>query len=280
MYSRVYLEITNVCNKNCSFCAKTKRKKQFMSLESFDRVTDSLVGVTKYLYLHLMGEPLLHKDIGEMIRLATQKGFKCAITTNATLIGEVGDTLIDAGVYKVNMSLHSFQENDSEAHRNYVLACTEFAKKATEKDVLCVFRLWNGGSEFNMNDHTLKILKECFPWDWVHSQRGARIKNKLHLEFAKEFVWPDMSSPVISDRMFCYGLSDHFGILCDGQVVPCCLDHEGDMALGNIFENSINEILEGDIAKAIRQGFEKRLAVCELCKRCGYATRFSEKNGI
>lgn len=280
MYSRVYVEITNVCNKSCSFCPKTKRFPTFMSKEQFECVTNKLRTLTNYIYLHVMGEPLLHPDVAELIRSATNKGLKCAITTNGTLIGEKGDALIDAGVYKVNISLHSFQDADETAHRKYVSACADFADKASKMGVLCVFRLWNGGSDFNMNENTLKILKEKFPNTWVEGKRGARIRDKLHLEYADEFSWPDKSADLLGDRVFCYGLRDHFGVLCDGSVIPCCLDHDGDLTLGNIFEEDIETILSSQRACAIKDGFDKRIAIADLCKRCGYARRFSKKNGI
>jgi len=280
MYSRVYVEITNVCNKNCTFCPKHKRKPSFMSKEQFETVIEKLLPLTKYVYLHVMGEPLLHESVGEFVKIATSKGLKCAITTNATLLEQKGDEIINAGVYKVNVSLHSFQDADENAHRKYVESCANFADKASKAGVLCVFRLWNGGSEVNHNDKTINILKEKFSDPWVSGTRGARIRDKLHLEFADEFSWPDKNADYLGERVFCYGLKDHFGILCDGSVIPCCLDHDGDMVLGNAFDEDISDILNSSKAKAIKEGFEKRIAVTEMCKRCGYARRFSQKNGI
>lgn len=280
MYSRVYVEITNLCNKNCSFCPKTKRKSGFMSKEQFEIVTSKLKNVTNYVYLHVMGEPLLHPDVGELVKIANDNGLKCAITTNGTLLEKRGAEIIAAGVYKVNISLHSFQDADEKAHFEYVSACADFADKASKSGVLCVFRLWNGGSDFNMNENTLKILKDRFSEPWVDGKRGARIRDKLHLEYADEFSWPDKSAELLGDRVFCYGLKDHFGILCDGNVIPCCLDHDGDMTLGNIFEEDIETILGSKKACAIRDGFDKKMAAMDLCKRCGYARRFSKKNGI
>ena len=71
------------------------------------------------------------------------------------------------------------------------------------------------------------------------------------------------------------GLRDQIGILCDGTVVPCCLDAEGSIALGNIFRQSLDEILNSERAKALYRGFSNRAPAEELCLRCGYAERFS-----
>jgi radical SAM protein with 4Fe4S-binding SPASM domain len=117
-------------------------------------------------------------------------------------------------------------------------------------------------------------LKEKLPGEWKWGTRGARIRHKLHLEYGDRFEWPDMEAENMGNCLFCYGLRDHFGILCDGSLIPCCLDHEGDVTLGNVFVSPIREILASDRARKILEGFDKRIAVEELCQRCGYARRF------
>lgn len=273
-YSRVYVEITNICNRSCSFCPKTTRKPGRMTRDEFSRVCHSLLGVTDYIYFHVMGEPLTHPDLPDFIRLATDMGFKCAVTTNGTLVCEVGDSLISAGVYKINLSVHSFEGGEGEKYLSYIESLSDFADRASTSGVLTVLRLWNKGHDGGMNDKTLDILKTRLRGEWKWGNRGARIRHKLHLEYGDRFAWPDMSCEDMVEQVFCYGLGDHFGILVDGSVIPCCLDHEGDITLGNIFESPIEDILSSERAIAMRQGFEKRIATEELCKRCGYARRF------
>ena len=273
-YSRVYVEITNICNRSCSFCPKTTRKPGRMTRDEFSRVCHSLLGVTDYIYFHVMGEPLTHPDLPDFIRLATEMGFKCAVTTNGTLVSEVGDSLISAGVYKINLSVHSFEGGEGEKYLSYIESLSDFADRASTSGVLTVLRLWNKGHDGGMNDKTLDILKSRLQGEWKWGSRGARIRHKLHLEYGDRFAWPDMSCEDMGEQVFCYGLGDHFGILVDGSVIPCCLDHEGDITLGNIFESPIEDILSSERALAMRQGFEKRIATEELCKRCGYARRF------
>ena len=94
MYSRVYVEITNICNRNCSFCPGTRRVQRRMTLTEFTTVAEKLRGVTQYIYYHLMGEPLTHPLLPDMIRVACGKGFRSAITTNGTLLPSRGDALI------------------------------------------------------------------------------------------------------------------------------------------------------------------------------------------
>ncbi len=274
-YSRVYVEITNICNRNCSFCPGTKREKRKMTFEEFRHIASSLRPLTDYLYFHVMGEPLTHTELCDFIKYAAEMGFKCAVTTNGTLIEGRGDELISSGVYKVNLSVHSFEGESGELYEKYINSLCDFADKASNGGVLTVLRLWNKGCDGGLNDRTLEILKERLVGEWKWGSRGARIRHKLHLEYGDRFDWPDMQADRVGDSVFCYGLRDHFGILCDGSVIPCCLDHEGDITLGNIFQTPICNILSSERAEKILHGFDTRCATEELCKRCGYATRFN-----
>jgi len=96
----------------------------------------------------------------------------------------------------------------------------------------------------------------------------------VYLEFGEKFQWPDLSAPEEEGRRFCYGLRDQVGVLWDGTVVPCCLDHEGDVPLGNLYETSLEEILSGPRAAAIYHGFSQGEAREALCRRCAFTRRF------
>ena len=274
-YSRAYVEITNICNRSCSFCPGTVRPPRRMTMDEFAHIAASLRPITDYLYFHVMGEPLTHPLLPDFIRHATSLGFKCAVTTNGTLLPKEGKALIDSGVYKVNISVHSFEEGEDSQHHNYLTDVLDFADKASAAGVLTVLRLWNRGHDGGRNDRTLNLVKEKFAdGEWREGSRGFRIRHKLHLEWGDRFEWPDMSCDEGDSSVFCYGLSDHFGILVDGTVIPCCLDREGVINLGNMHEQSIEEILASERAKAILSGFKKRCATEELCRKCGYARRF------
>ena len=273
-YSRVYVEITNICNRNCSFCPGTKRKPARMSQGSFTAVCDSLVGVTDYIYLHVMGEPLTHPDLPELIEIGRSRGFKIAITTNGTLLKKRAKELLDASPYKINISLHSFEEGTNEDYLAYVNGVCDFADTASSNGILTILRLWNRGYDEGRNINTKAIIEDHFPDEWVWGAERARIRPKLHLEYGDRFEWPDSAATDMGDKVFCHGLGDHFGILVDGTVVPCCLDREGVIALGNIFTDKVEDILTGERAVSMVEGFRKKCAVEDLCKRCGYARRF------
>jgi radical SAM protein with 4Fe4S-binding SPASM domain len=251
-----------------------------MTLGQFARIVGNLRGVTEYLYLHVLGEPLSHPLLPTFIEYASNCGFKVAITTNGTLLGRKGEALILSGAYKVNISLHSFEGESAEAQGRYIESCIAFADKASSAGVLTVLRLWNiaederGEAAAERNALTLSLLKKYFGEDWTLGARGARIRDKLHIEYGERFEWPDINRAPLGERVFCHGLGDHFAILVDGSVVPCCLDAEGDMTLGNIFESDIRSILSSERAKAIADGFKRKHAAEELCRRCPYARRF------
>ncbi|MBQ5602737.1 MAG: radical SAM protein [Clostridia bacterium] len=274
MYSRVYVEITNICNKSCSFCHKTKREPRQMTMDEFSLVCQKLSGVTEYLYLHVMGEPLTHPSVADFVKHATKCGFKVAITTNGSLFDKVGQKIIDAGVYKVNISLHSFENGELSEHKKYIESCLDFADRASKSGVLTILRLWNGGVADTLNSEVLDLMHQKFPQPWAVGKRGARIRDRLHLEYGERFEWPDIGADNMGDDLFCYGLADHFGVLVSGQVIPCCLDSEGVIDLGNIYTDDIEHILSSERALAIRTGFSHKKAVEELCKRCPYARRF------
>lgn len=274
MYSKVYVEITNQCNRNCSFCPGTARRPGMMTLEQFSEAAKKLQGVTKYLYYHLMGEPLTHPALPDMIRRATELGFKSAITTNGSLLPSRGKAILDAGVYKVNISVHSFEEGSVESYKSYISGCMDFADEASKAGTLVVFRLWNQGYDEGRNISTLDLMHERFPGQWKEGSRGIQIQDRLYLEYGERFEWPDMEAQDRGNRVFCYGLRDHFAVLCDGTVVPCCLDHDGDIPLGNIFREDLTQILSSPRAKAMVEGFSCRKAPEELCRKCGYARRF------
>lgn len=274
MYSKVYVEITNKCNRSCSFCPGTNRPSKFLSMEEFQYIIGKLKGITEYLYLHVMGEPLVHPDLTAFIRYATDNGFHVVLTTNGTLLKKRKEELLSSGVYKINISLHSFEENDKGGQEAYITDAISFADEASSAGILAILRLWNEGTDEGRNDWTLELLKQRFKEAWTADARGARIRPKLHLEYGKRFEWPDTEAKDYGNEVFCYGLKDHFAVLSDGTVIPCCLDREGVIALGNIFENSIEEILTSNRAMQIAEGFKHREAVEDLCKKCGYARRF------
>lgn len=274
-FRKIYLEISNVCNLNCSFCPGTRRAPKVMTQPQFLALIEKLRPWTDYLYFHLMGEPLCHPQLQIFLQLAAEAGFKVILTTNGTLLRQTQEILLQAtALHKINISLHSFEANDlSCSFEEYLSGCFSFGKVAEGK-MKVSFRLWNGNGKDQLNDRIEDILLQYFPKPWEWERNGMRIGQGLYLGYDDQFDWPDLSVEESVNELFCYGLRDQLGVLCDGTVVPCCLDHEGDLALGNLFEQSMDQILSSPRAIAIYDGFSRGCAVEVLCQKCGYARRF------
>lgn len=274
-YARVYVEITNRCNRNCSFCHGHSRAPRQMSRDEFARVLEQLSSKTRYLYYHLMGEPLMHPELCSFLEMAKHAGFRSVLTTNGSLLAQKKQALLSAPIYKMNLSLHSFEEGSEAEFVRYLSEVSEFAEEASERGILVVFRLWNRGVDDAKNERIFSFLRQRIPGEWAENTRGMRIHHRLHLEWGDRFAWPDSEAPLnISSEMYCYALRDHFGILADGTVVPCCLDSDGLLRLGNVFESPLDDILTSERARRIAEGFERRRPAENLCLRCGYAQRF------
>ena len=274
-FQKIYVEISNLCNLKCSFCPGTKRPGRRMSVQEFSSLMPRLRPYTDFLYFHLMGEPLCHPDLQEFLCIADDHGFRVIITTNGTLLPKLQELLLNApALHKVNISLHAFEANVvGSSLEAYVDGCLEFGKASAGRKIV-VYRLWNQGGQDALNDQILEKLHEAFPQEWEQQRQGIKIAERTFLEYGDKFDWPDLTAQEGSSRVFCYGLRDQLGVLCDGTVVPCCLDHEGDLALGNAFSQELEEILHSPRAKRIYDGFSHRQAMEPLCRRCGYARRF------
>ena len=277
MLRKAYLEITNVCNLSCAFCPGTKRAPRFLTIDEFRLLAGKLRGHTEYLYFHLMGEPLLHPELEALLEIADALRFKIMLTTNGTLLPKRQELLVSApAVHKVNVSLQSFEANEGGKLEDYLAGCIAFAEAAAGAGKLCEFRLWNRGGWESMNPQIRAILAESFLEPWQKSRNGLRLAERIWLEPGARFDWPDLSLPSLGERCFCYGLRDQVGVLCDGTVVPCCLDREGGIPLGNLFVQDLEDIMSTDRARVVYDGFSRRQAVEPLCRRCGYARRFSK----
>ena len=271
MITRCYLEITNVCNLNCVFCPKTTREKHSMTLDEFDTLTTRLAGEVRFLYFHLMGEPFLHPLLPEFILMARRKGFTPVITTNGTLLAQRGD-LLDALPHKLQISLHSHEGNGKDNPEQYIDEVMAFAKEAAQRGCVVVLRLWNEGGLNLMNGSILDMIADSQPRPWTQRHDGWKLAENLYVESDDMFEWPDLQHDVYKEEeVFCYALRNQIGVLADGTVVPCCLDHNGDMPLGNLYDNSLNEILVSPRATALYHGFTSHTAVEPLCRRCGYS---------
>lgn len=276
-FAKIYIEISNTCNLNCSFCPKTERPPCSMTKSEFETVLSKIKGYTEHIYFHLLGEPLLHPELESFLNIATKHNFKVIITTNGTLLGKKQEVLLkDNAHYKTVISLHSFEANAINcglSFDEYLNNCLCYAKLANGKKTV-VLRLWNSGGLESQNSYILSAVESRFKKPWKTTRDGFKINDTVYLQFGDKFDWPDTVETKENDNIFCYGLRDQIGILSDGRVVPCCLDNNGKLSLGNIFERELEDIINSPAATEIYNGFSARTAVAKLCKNCTYARKF------
>ena len=267
MIDRCYIEITNTCNLDCHFCPKHHRARRQLSAEEFDLLTDKVQGKVCFLYFHLMGEPLLHPLLPQFITMAREKGFKTVLTSNGTLLHRAMN-LLDTLPHKVQLSLHSHESNARGELSSYMEEVMTFATQAAAKGTCIVLRLWNQGGRDKENEQVMDYIAQYVPRPWKERPDGFRLCDNLYLEFDRKFEWPSAEPTSNKREVFCKALIKQIGILSDGSLVPCCLDHNGDVILGNLFTQSLEEILSSPRAQAMIEGFQHHTASEALCQNC------------
>jgi radical SAM protein with 4Fe4S-binding SPASM domain len=283
-FKKAYIEITNVCNLACDFCPKTQRSPEFMSIELFEKIIHQIKPYTNYVYFHILGEPLLHKNIADFMDICEKENIKVNITTNGTLIKAVGPKIIQKKALRlINFSLHSFEANSQNiSMQQYLEDIFDYIDSEANAATM-VLRLWNLGNEaIEKNNDILEIIEKKFSLEYKIEEKitpgnGILIRDKLYLQQADRFEWPDINKQKYLNEGFCYGLRNQIGILVDGTVVPCCLDGEGIINLGNIKDVTFKEIIEGKRAKQLYEDFSNRKLSEDLCKTCGYMEKVRNK---
>lgn len=282
MLERVYVEIGNICNLNCSFCPGTKRERRQMTEDEFRTACERLVGHTENLFLHVMGEPLCHPRLPSLLDIAGELGFKAHITTNGTLLPRLGEEILKrAGtVSRVSISLHAPEGNGKgDGLGAYLDGVIAFSRALAEKGSYAVYRLWNLDTSERLGENSRNKdiedrLRAEYSDEWIKRYSGYRIGKNTFLEYDGIFTWPSESEADERAWGTCHALRRQIAILADGTVVPCCLDCEGLMPLGNIFEKSLDEILCSERATRIKNGFLRGEMLDPVCKKCTYARRF------
>ena len=291
MFAKLYVEITDVCNLRCPFCPPTRRPKRFMRGAEFDSLLGKLEGRGRLLHLHVKGEPLLHPELGEFLEIARTRGFEVALTTNGSLLGRRAEVLLGSpAIRKLSVSLHSHAGDFADATgavdegraAEYWAGVASFLDLHRLSPAFPVsLRLWNlrEGALPRGTAYLWERLRERYPnvgpWDSAEAwPKANRLDEGVFLNKAEEFAWPDPELPEGGNEGSCLGLRDQIAVLVDGTVVPCCLDGEGRLALGNLFEEDLDAILADPRARAMREGFERGVLVEGLCRTCGFRRRF------
>lgn len=286
-FEKVYLEISDVCNLRCDFCPEVLREKDFMSAELFRRLVAQVAPLAEQVCFHLMGEPLTHPRFAEFVRVCAEAGLPVNLTTNGTLLTPArADALLDPAVRQVNFSVHSFAANfPGRDPGPYLEPLFAFARRALQvrPDLYVNYRLWNlAGAGAAENAGLVARVGRAFGVELedradVRRGKSLRVAGRLYLNFDTRFDWPSPAAPLRSSSGTCRAVSRQIGILSDGTVVPCCLDKEGVVALGDATRRTLEEILAGERAQAMARGFREGRLAEDLCRRCTFAARFDRQ---
>ncbi|CAI6144636.1 MAG: PqqA peptide cyclase [uncultured Sulfurimonas sp.] len=285
-FNRVHIEITNICGLACSFCPPKLQPTKTMSLEFFEKVLLELQPYTKSLAFHVMGDPLTLSNLFEYLELAKKHGFVVELTTSGYYLKSTAmEVLFHPAVRQLNISLNSYNKNPlSLSFLEYMDGVLNACKSKLENypKPFINLRVWNLDdilSEAAFNDLLFSTMENFFDTkidlDAIYKDKvkSLRLASKVLLNFDNYFQWPSLKSTHDSDAT-CYALKSHIGILADGTVVPCCLDGEGVINLGNMHETSLPDILGSNRAQNMIEGFKHAKAVEELCRKCSYKDRF------
>lgn len=285
-YKRIFVEISNICNLSCTFCPVSIRPKKAMSVDDFESVLKKIEGHGDHIYLHVKGEPLYHKNFKEILDLCHDYHKKINLTTNGTLLDLQGQTILDnKAVRLVSISLQSFEDAENVvAYQAYLTKVLTFVKKGlSESKIIFNLRLWNfEDANLLPNENAKMTIK--FIEDFLQlsapitindpSVNSGKLSSNAYISKGYEFEWPSLKNETANETGSCYGLRHQIAILSNGDVVPCCLDSEGVINLGNIFESDFESIIDSNRSRAIAVGFENNKLIEPLCKKCGYRERF------
>lgn len=283
MFERLYIEISNICNLQCTFCPEVIRDKKIMPVADFRMLAEQAKPLTKQVCLHLMGEPLAHPHFAEIMDICDELGLRVFLTTNGTLIKRHTERLAKwRSLDQINFSVHSYFANpEKQTLNDYLKPILEFCDQANP-DFYINLRLWNLQKTNFQKDQNLRVfefLNRHFHVELnenvdVKMNKSKKIRGKTYVHFDTEFIWPSLNQPYRSKEGSCYGLRKQLAIHANGDVVPCCLDKETVLKLGNAHQKTLKEILKSERAVAIRTGFEQNQLIEDLCQKCQYADRF------
>ncbi|MBS4960955.1 MAG: radical SAM protein [Clostridiales bacterium] len=274
---KAYIEITNICNLHCSFCHGSNREKQNMKVDQFWHIAKKIRPYVDSIYLHVLGEPLCHPQLKEILDIANELSFKVNITTNGTLIRKKTPVLLQSECLRqVNFSVHCIEECGLKKEE-YLQGICQFIHQAAKKGIYSCIRLWNIDEDecTDKNQQLFQWLQNEFGADKVAIKtltkgNGITLSKNIFLQQSRRFIWPDLNEKEIFLKGSCPALRDHFGVLSNGDMICCCLDAEGDLVLGNLLEQEFLDIYQSQRAVQLRENFRRQVVSEKLCRTCGW----------
>ena len=281
-FNKIYVELTNICGLSCSFCPSQKPPTNTMNIDDFESIIKQVSNYTNVITFHMFGDPLTLSNLEQYLDITHKYNLKVEIVTSGYYLNKFNPKIfLHSAIRQINFSLNSFNKNDMgmslDEYLQYMFDICKL-KLQSKANFFINFRLWNLSKEkksYSFNIEVIKKLEEYFNISINKEEKDSiRLDNKILLDFDNYFQWPSLESTNNTNGT-CYGLKSHIGILSNGDVVPCCLDCNGHIVLGNLQHNTLDYILNDKKAQNIIDGFENNIAVEVLCKKCTFKHRFN-----
>lgn len=275
---RIYIEITNICNLTCSFCSTHHRENKMLSLDEFSSIIQDVKQYTKYIYLHVQGEPLTHPDFNKILYICDENEMQVQLVTNGTFLYKYLDIYSHPSLRKISISLQSieYQSVNLEDYMHTLITFIDYS--ATFKHPIVEVRFWrNDQYDLPKTKKCMDILNKKYTLSLTERNNHYRIKENIYVDFDHMFSWPDLENMPLEKNGTCLGAKTQIAILSNGDVVPCCLDTDAHVLLGNIFKNDLNTILHDEPYKKLVKEFNDHNIENPFCLRCTYRLRFSKK---
>ncbi|RDU59955.1 radical SAM/SPASM domain-containing protein [Helicobacter marmotae] len=296
-FEKIYIEISDYCALSCGFCPSSERKSHrgVMPLALFESICAQIQNDVKRVCLHVLGDPLSVANFEDYVKILEHYHLKVdLVTTGLFLKQRHFGLLMQKPFVQISFSLSAFLANPASLHNAHLYRILEF----------CKFHMRYKSSPFiNLRFHQNDIAKDGTLYKEMMATIGAffdiepafllanlkhkriRLAPKIILKPMPSFEWESTNPKQESikdkgelsgfkdnksERIFCYGALKQYGILSNGELVPCCIDYAGRASFGNVGEQSIREILQSVAFREFGAQLKRGLAPCELCEKCGY----------
>ena len=276
MIKRVYIEITNICDLSCPFCRKNTRTPSFMDPSFFREILSQALRITDHIYLHVQGEPFLHPQFDEILHICDQAAARVHLVTNGSFLNRCPDLLKHPCLATIAVSMQSVCARPSDTLEDYYSNVIKTAKDASALQSPDIdLRFWRSDTTEDPNTAwCLGQLQKQFMFRDTKRRNSKCILPHVYVSFANDFTWPEITATE-ADKGTCLGGREQIAVLCDGTVVPCCLDADGKIPLGTLREKTLAEILNTERYLALIRGFEQHRLTEDLCRSCTFRRRFN-----
>ena len=299
-FEKIYIELSDICNLKCSFCPSIKGVRGAMSVEDFTKIARKVARKGRIYAFHLLGDPLILPNLNEFIKVAKDFKMPVELTTSGFYMSEENIKLLleSENVRQINFSLMAFLAQKNVSFKAYFEPILTFLHShlALKRQNFVNLRLWNLDKNFRHlreNNAIYALLEREFNVKIDKFAPKNRLANRIILHQASKFQWASLQSTTQNDfgsntlqkgissalndtknsdkiQGTCYALKKQIAILSTGVVTPCCMDSSGEMALGELLRQDLDEILSSPRALMMKRGFERGEFIEPLCQNCEF----------